>query len=129
MMDIRLLSPEYKGEDGWQATGIQQGGSDPIVSVMLISPSDAVDIAVDGHEAALDNVSENGNAFDCAEDDVTMPEFMPTGVESAQEADAKNTRCAERIGTEAEWEEVVNPSADAEVPPVPRVLEECARAH
>ena len=58
----------------WQATGFQQAGSEPLVSAMPTSPLNAVDIVVDGHEAAEDDDAGNENAVDGAEDD-DMTEF------------------------------------------------------
>ena len=62
-----------------------------------------------------------------AEEDEAMAQFVPTGVESAQEAAVRRARIAERPGTEAEWEELVASGEIAEVPPIPEVPDEFAR--
>ena len=87
---------------------IQPAGTDPMRSVMAISPDNKNDQGADGHKPTLcieggqDEEAEVG-------DDENMPDMMPAGAESAQKVDARRTRIAERLGTEAEWESIVAP--------------------
>ena len=79
---------------------------------MPISPEDNNDHGVDGREV-LDENEENLEGADGAEGDEDMPEAGPRADESAQEADARRTRIAERLGTEAEWQGIVEPPPEA----------------
>ena len=78
-----------------------------MISVMPISP-DNNDQGADGHEPAVD-VEGGQDGRHAVGDDQDMPDMMPTGAESEQEADARRARIAERLGTEAEWEGIVAP--------------------
>ena len=89
-----------------------------MIPVMLISP-DNNDQGADGHEPAVD-VEGGQDGRHAVGDDEDMPDMMPTGAESEQEADARRARIAERLGTEAEWEGIV-------APPVPEDLAGHAR--
>ena len=90
-----------------------------MISVIPISPDNDNDQGADGHEPAVD-IEGGQDGRDAVGDDENMPDMMPAGAESAQEADARRARIAERPGTMAEWESIV-------APPVPENLEGHAR--
>ena len=81
-----------------------------------ISPLHTSDIGVDGQRAVDEELTGNDEVIYGAEEDEAMAQFVPTGVESAQEADVRRARIAERPGTEAEREELVASGEIAEVP-------------
>ena len=89
-----------------------------MISVMPISP-DNNDQGADGHEPAVD-IEGGQDGRHAVGDDEDMPDMMPAGAESAQEADARRARIDERLGTEVVWEGIVAPS-------VPENLEGHAR--
>ena len=66
-----------------------------------ISPLHTSDIGVDGQRAVDEELTGNDEVIYGAEEDEAMAQFVPTGVESAQEADARRTRIAERLGRRA----------------------------
>ena len=86
-----------------------------MISVMPIRPDENIDPGADGQGPPVDvEGSQDENAGVGGDGD--MLDMVPTGAESAQEADARRTRIAERLGAKAEWE-------DAVASPVPEDLE------
>ena len=79
-----------------------------MISVMPISPDENIDPGADGQGPPVDGEGRQDENVGVGGDE-DMPDMMPTGAESAREADARRTSIAERLGTEAECEDVVAP--------------------
>ena len=79
-----------------------------MISVKPVSPDKSFDPGAVGQGPPVDvEGSQDENAGVAGDED--MSDMVLTGADSAQEADARRTRIAERLGTEAEWEDVVDP--------------------
>ena len=92
--------------------------------VTLIRPQRIFDIGADEHKALEGEIGAKDTEDIAGAEDDDMLEFGPVVGANAHKADARRGRVVMRLGTEAEWEELVRLAADEEVPPIPEVPEE-----